>query len=81
MSTFPGESELERSRQKVLGYAVENPVVNVDHFFNNLRCAAKLNLAFGLTLKNMEDGEFRYFYAHKFLSCWIHRYLCAPRTT
>ena len=38
----------------------------LDHFFyNNLKCAAKLNLAFGFILKNVEDGGFRYFYAHE----------------
>ena len=42
-------------------------VVNekLDNFFKNLICAAKLNLAFGLVLKNIEDGAFRYFYAHE----------------
>ena len=28
-------------------------------------CAAKVNLAFGFILKNIEDGRFRYFYAHE----------------
>ena len=37
----------------------------LDHFFNNLKCAAKVNLAFGFLLKNIEDGGFRYFYAHE----------------
>ena len=36
-----------------------------DQFFNNLKCAAELNLAFGLVLKNLGDGNFCYFYAHK----------------
>ena len=61
--------ELERARHKVFSYAVETlneTIVNekVDHFFNNLKCAAKVNLAFGFILKNIEDGGFRYFYAH-----------------
>ena len=30
-----------------------------------LKCAAKLNLAFGFFLKNIEDGKFRYFDAHE----------------
>ena len=62
------DSELERARHKVFNYAVETlneTIVNekLDHFFNNLRCAAKLNLVFGFILINMEDGGFRYFYA------------------
>ena len=35
------------------------------HCFNNLKCAAKVNLAFGFILKNVEDGGLRYFYAHE----------------
>ena len=30
-----------------------------------MKCAAKVNLAFGFILKNIEDGGFRYFYAHE----------------
>ena len=37
----------------------------LDHFFNNLICATKVNLAFGLILKKIEDGGFSYFYAHE----------------
>ena len=67
---FLVDSELERARHKVFNYAVEalnETVVNekIDHFFNNLKCAAKVNLAFGVILKNTEDGGFRYFYAHE----------------
>ena len=67
---FLVDSELERARHEVFNYAVEtlNEIfVNekLDHFFNNLKCAAKVNLAFGFILKNMEEGGFRYFYAHE----------------
>ena len=34
-------------------------------FFNNLKCAAKVNVALGFFLKNIEDGGFRCFYAHE----------------
>ena len=37
----------------------------LDQFFNILKCAAKVNLAFGFILKNIEDGRFRYFHAHE----------------
>ena len=61
---FLVDSELERERHKVLNYAVENfneTIVNekLDHFFNNLKCAANVNLAFGFILKTIEDGRFR----------------------
>ena len=67
---FLVDSEFERTRHKVFKYAVETlneTIVNekLDHFFNNLKCAAKVNLAFGFILKNIEDGGFRYFYAHE----------------
>ena len=67
---FLGDSELEKARHKVINYAVETlneTIVNekLGHFFNNLKCAAKVNLAFGFILKNIENGRFRYFYAHE----------------
>ena len=67
---FLVDSEFERGRHKVFNYAVETlntEIVNdkLDNFFNNLKCAAKVNLAFGFILKNLEDGRYRYFYAHE----------------
>ena len=67
---FVVESELLRARHKIFNYGVETPNETIvkeklDHFFNNLKCAAKVNLAFGFTLKIIEDGGFRYFYAHE----------------
>ena len=67
---FLVDSELERARQKIFNYAVQTlneTIVNekLDHFFNNLKCAAKLKLAFGFILKSIEDGGFRYFHAHE----------------
>ena len=64
------DSEPERARHKVFNYAVEalnETFVNekLDLFFINLKCAAKVNLVFGFFLKNIEDGGFTYFYAHK----------------
>ena len=66
---FIVDSELERSRHKVFIYALENLNAKfmdqkVNHSFNNLKCAAKLNLAFEFIAKNLDDRGFRYFYAH-----------------
>ena len=63
---FLVDTELERARHKVFNYAVETlneTIVNekLDHFFKNLKCAAKVNLAFGFIMKNIEDGGFRHF--------------------
>ena len=67
---FLVDSELERARHKVFNYAVETlneTIVNekLDLFLNNLKYAAKVNLAFGFILKNIEDGGFKKFYAHE----------------
>ena len=83
---FLVNSELERARHKVFNYAVETlneTIVNekLDHFFNNLKCAAKVNLAFGFILKNIEDGGFRFFYAHENNTLLDRSKFCAPMTT
>ena len=67
---FLVDSELDRGRHKVFSDAVETlneTIVNTkpDHLFNNLKCAAEVNLALGLILKNIEDRGSRYFYAHE----------------
>ena len=67
---FLVDSELERARHKVFNYAIENLDVKIliekpNQFFNNLNCAAKVNLAFGFIFRNVKEGEFRYFYAHE----------------
>ena len=64
------DSELERARQKVFIYPIEKLNAEIvdekfDHFFKNLKCAAKVNLVLGFFLRNIEDGGFRYFYAHE----------------
>ena len=54
------DSEIESAIHKVFKYAVETfnkTIVNEkhDHFFNNLNCAAKVNMVFGSILENVED--------------------------
>ena len=54
---FLVDSEHERARHKVLNNAIENLNAEIvdkklDFSFNNLRCAAKVNLAFEFVLKN-----------------------------
>ena len=61
---FIVECVLERARHKIFNYAVQNlngTVVNgkLDHFFGNLKCAAKVNVAFGFILKNIDGGGFK----------------------
>ena len=67
---FLVDSEFERAKRNVFSYAKENLNAKIvgeklDYFFNNLKCVVKVNLGFGFILRNIEDGGFRYFYAHE----------------
>ena len=81
---FYVDFELEKARRKLFNYAAENlieTIVNekLDHFFNNLQCAPKVNLAFRLILKiyNMEDSDT---FTHTItITCWIDPKFCAPK--
>ena len=64
------DSELEKGRHRVFNFAMstfDNSLIKkkLDLVFKGLECAAKVNLAFGFVLKNVEDGSCRYFYAHE----------------
>ena len=37
----------------------------LDRVLDKLKCAANLDLALGFILKKIENGKFRYFYAHE----------------
>ena len=37
----------------------------LDRVLDKLKCVAKLNLALGFILKNIEEGKFKYFYVHE----------------
>ena len=67
---FLVDSEIQKGRHSVFNFAVNNLTAQVieeklDRVLDKLKCVAKLNLALGLILKNIEDGKFRYFYAHE----------------
>ena len=54
----------------MFNFAVSNLTAQVieeklDCVLDELKCVAKLNLALGFILKNIEDGKFRNFYAHE----------------
>ena len=77
---------MERTRPKVFNYGVENLKAKVvdkifDQFLYKLRCAGKVNLAFGFSLNTFEDGKFRYFHIHETIPCSIDPNWCAPKTT
>ena len=58
------DSEIQKGRHNVFNFAVNNIAAQVieeklDHVLYKLKCVAKLNLALGFILKNIEDGKFR----------------------
>ena len=67
---FMVDSEIQKGRHSVFNFAVNNLTTQVieeklDRVLDKLKCAAKLNLALGFILKNIEDGKFRYYYGHE----------------
>ena len=67
---FLVDSEIQKGRHSVFNFAVNNLTAQfieerLDRVLDKLKCVAKLNLALGFILKNIEDGKFRYFYAHE----------------
>ena len=67
---FLVDSQLEKGRQRVFNFALDSfsaEKINskLDYVFQQLKCAAKINLAFGFVLKNIEDVSCCYFFAHE----------------
>ena len=67
---FSVDSEIQEGRHSVFNFAVNNLTAQVieeklDRVLDKLKCVAKLNLALGFLLKIIEDGKFRYLYAHE----------------
>ena len=67
---FLGDSGIQKGRHSVFNFAVNNLTAQVieeklDCVLDKLKCVAKLNLALGFILKNIEDGKFRYSDAHE----------------
>ena len=68
---FLVDSELEKGRHRVFNFAMstfDNSLINkkLHYVFKELKCASKVNLAFGFVLNINEDGMCRYFYAHEY---------------
>ena len=67
---FLVDTELEKGRNRVFNFAMstfDNSLIiqKLDSVFNGLKRGAKVNLAIGFVLKNVDDGSGRYFYAHE----------------
>ena len=62
-------TEMENGRHRVFNFALSSFDISLlnhklDYVSKELKCAAKVNLAFGFLLKIIEDGVCRYFYAN-----------------
>ena len=67
---FLTNTEMENGRHRVFNFAMSSFDMSLlndkqDYVFKEMKCAAKVNFAFGFVLKNIEDGMCRYFYAHE----------------
>ena len=67
---FLSDTEMENGRQRFFNFAMSSFDISLlndklDYAFKALKYAAKVNLAFGFVLKNIEDGMCRHFYAHE----------------
>ena len=65
---FLTDTEMDNGRHRVFSLAMSSfdfSLLNdkLDYVFKELKCAAKVNFAFGFLLKITEDGMCRYFYA------------------
>ena len=60
----------EHGRQEVFNFSLsdlDTKEINkkLDEVFANLNCAAKINLALGFLLQNIETNDYRYYYPHE----------------
>ena len=61
---------MENGRHKVFNFQLSKLDPNLvneklDQVFEKLDCAAKINIALGFVLRDIETGDYRYFYAHE----------------
>ena len=67
---FLADTQMGNGRHRVFNFAVSSFDISLlndklDYIFKELKCAAKVNLAFGFVPKTIEDGMCRYVYAHE----------------
>ena len=67
---FLVDTEMENGRHKVFNFQMsklDTKIINekLEEVFNKLDSAAKINIALGFVLRNLENGEYRFFYAHE----------------
>ena len=81
---FLTDTEMENARHRVFNFAMSCFHISLlnnklDYVFKELKCAAKVNLAFGFVLKNFEDGMCRYFTLTRTIPIWKALNLCVHK--
>ena len=67
---FLVDTEMENARHKAFNFQMsklDTKIINekLEEVFNKLDSAAKINIALRFVLRNVETGEYRYYYAHE----------------
>ena len=67
---FLTDTEMENGRHRLFNFAMSSFDISLPNdklyfVIKELKCAAKVSLAFGFVLKNIENGMCRYFYGHE----------------
>ena len=67
---FLTDFEMENGRRRVFNFAMSSFHISLlndklDYVLKELECAAKVDLAIGFALKNIDEGICRSFYAHE----------------
>ena len=67
---FLVDTKIENVRRKVFNFQMSKLDTKIikeklEDVFNKLDSAAKINIALGFVLRNVETGEYRYYYAHE----------------
>ena len=67
---FLTDTEIENGRHKVFNFQLSKLDPNLvneklDQVIENFDCAAKINIALRFVLRNIETGDYLYFYAQK----------------
>ena len=78
---FLVDTEMENGRHKVFNFQMsklDSKIINekLEEVFNKLDSAAKINIALGFVLRNVETGEYRYYYAHENNTLFKNRIYC-----
>ena len=70
LQTLLTDNEMENGRHRIFIFSISTYDMSLlndklEYVFKELRCAGKVNHAFGFALKNIEDGLCRFFSAHE----------------